>query len=259
MKTAVSADRKEDSGLLSGYVPVMLLSMMKSGANRFWSKILEYKHKALEQILSIKLPMPKSTSFHLHTLPPPYPPISTSSHLHILLPPHIPTSRPSLLSPPLHLCFLSSSPSTFHIPPSTLSPLLLPPSQSSFSSHPPTFPPFPPYLLPLHPPTLPASHPTTPPTTPPLFTLPPYYSSTLHPPALLPLHPPTLLPLYPPTHYPSTLPPYTLPTPPSPPSPSPPALPGNTLTCCVHFWCWLLRNMRKCCSAIISGYVCSSM
>ena len=33
IKIAVSADRKEDSGLPSGYVPIMLLSMMKSGAN----------------------------------------------------------------------------------------------------------------------------------------------------------------------------------------------------------------------------------
>ena len=65
MKIAVSADRREDSGLPSGYVPIMLLSMMKSGANRLWNKMLEYKHEALEQILSVKLPMPKST--HLDT------------------------------------------------------------------------------------------------------------------------------------------------------------------------------------------------
>ena len=65
LKIAVSADKKEDSGLPSQYVPIMSLSIMKSGANRLWNKMLEYKHEALEQILSVKLPMPKST--HLDT------------------------------------------------------------------------------------------------------------------------------------------------------------------------------------------------
>ena len=60
MKIAVSADRKEDSLLPSGYAPIMSLSMMKSGANRLWNKMLEYKHESLEQILSTELPMPKS-------------------------------------------------------------------------------------------------------------------------------------------------------------------------------------------------------
>jgi len=56
MKIAVSADRKEDSGLLSGCVPIMSLSMMKSGANWLWNKMLEYEHEALEQILSCRAP-----------------------------------------------------------------------------------------------------------------------------------------------------------------------------------------------------------
>jgi len=56
MKIAVSANRKEDLGLPSGYVPIMLVSMMKSGANRLWNKMLEYKHETLEQILSCRAP-----------------------------------------------------------------------------------------------------------------------------------------------------------------------------------------------------------
>ena len=56
MKIAVSADRKEDSGLPSGYVPIMSLSMMKSGANWLWNKMLEYEHEMLEQILSCRAP-----------------------------------------------------------------------------------------------------------------------------------------------------------------------------------------------------------
>ena len=61
MKIAVASERKDDSELKlpTGYVPVVSLSMMKSGANRLWNKMLEYKHEPLEQILSVDLPMPK--------------------------------------------------------------------------------------------------------------------------------------------------------------------------------------------------------
>ncbi len=51
-----------NSQLAGGYVPVVSMSMMKSGANRLWSKMLEYKREALEQFLSIELPAPKTTS-----------------------------------------------------------------------------------------------------------------------------------------------------------------------------------------------------
>ena len=61
MKIAFASERKDESELKlpSGYVPVVSLSMMKSGANRLWNKMLEYKHEALEQILAVDLPMPK--------------------------------------------------------------------------------------------------------------------------------------------------------------------------------------------------------
>ena len=57
MKIVVLA---EDSALPSGHVPIMSLSMMKS-ANQLWNKMLEYKHKTLEQILSVKLSVPNPT------------------------------------------------------------------------------------------------------------------------------------------------------------------------------------------------------
>lgn len=43
----------------AGYVPGSI-AMMKSGANRLWTKMLEYKRKELEQILSTELPTPNS-------------------------------------------------------------------------------------------------------------------------------------------------------------------------------------------------------
>ncbi len=43
-----------------GYVPIMSSSLLKSGANRLWSKMLELKRVALEQILGIPLPIPPS-------------------------------------------------------------------------------------------------------------------------------------------------------------------------------------------------------
>ncbi len=43
-----------------GYVPIMSSSLLKSGANRLWSKMLEHKRDSLEQILSIPLPIPPS-------------------------------------------------------------------------------------------------------------------------------------------------------------------------------------------------------
>ena len=89
----------------------------------------------------------------------------------------------------------------------------------------------------------------------------PSHPLTTSPPTLPPYYPSTLLPLHPPTHYPSTHPPSSYPL--SPPTTTttslPSRLPRSTLTCCVHFWCWLLRNMRNCCSENFRGYVCSSM
>ena len=43
-----------------GYVPIMASSLLKSGANRLWSKMLEHKREPLEQILGIPLPVPAS-------------------------------------------------------------------------------------------------------------------------------------------------------------------------------------------------------
>lgn len=40
------------------YIPIMASSLLKSGANRLWSKMLELKRDALEQILGIPLPVP---------------------------------------------------------------------------------------------------------------------------------------------------------------------------------------------------------
>ena len=43
----------------AGYVPGSI-AMMKSGANRLWTKMLEYKRRELEHILSAELPTPNS-------------------------------------------------------------------------------------------------------------------------------------------------------------------------------------------------------
>ena len=43
-----------------GYVPIVASSLLKSGANRLWSKMLELKRDSLEQILGIPLPIPPS-------------------------------------------------------------------------------------------------------------------------------------------------------------------------------------------------------
>ena len=57
-----------------GYVPGSI-AMMKSGANRLWTKMLEYKRKELEQILSVELPTPKNSN--RDPLPLPGGPINT--------------------------------------------------------------------------------------------------------------------------------------------------------------------------------------
>ena len=85
MKMAVSADRKEDLSLPSEYVSIMSLSMMKSGANRLWNKMLEYKHEALEQILSVELPMPKLPHQDTTAMPEMLRPILSGGSSHILL------------------------------------------------------------------------------------------------------------------------------------------------------------------------------
>ena len=41
----------------SGYIPGSL-AMMKSGANRLWTKMLEYKKPELERLLEVDLPSP---------------------------------------------------------------------------------------------------------------------------------------------------------------------------------------------------------
>ena len=54
---------------IAGYVPGSI-AMMKSGANRLWTKMLEYKQKELEQILSTDLPTPsKNPNRDALTLP----------------------------------------------------------------------------------------------------------------------------------------------------------------------------------------------
>ena len=58
----VISDSKQASHELTGYVPLVSHSMMKSGANRLWSKMLEYKREQLEQILSTEFPVPPSTA-----------------------------------------------------------------------------------------------------------------------------------------------------------------------------------------------------
>lgn len=47
--------------LPSGYVPGSL-AMMKSGANRLWTKMLEYKRVELQRLLSVVLPSPTDTN-----------------------------------------------------------------------------------------------------------------------------------------------------------------------------------------------------
>ena len=46
--------------LPSGYVPGSL-AMMKSGANRLWTKMLEYKRVELQRLLCLELPSPLDT------------------------------------------------------------------------------------------------------------------------------------------------------------------------------------------------------
>ena len=58
----VGSDTKQASYNTPGYVPLVSHSMMKSGANRLWSKMLEYKREQLEQILSTEFPPPLSTA-----------------------------------------------------------------------------------------------------------------------------------------------------------------------------------------------------
>ena len=53
-------DAWESGSGYHGYVPIMSSSLLKSGSNRLWSKMLELKRVALEQILGIPLPIPPS-------------------------------------------------------------------------------------------------------------------------------------------------------------------------------------------------------
>ena len=62
-----SNNKSRSSRHFKGYVPIMSSSLLKSGANRLWSKMLEHKREILESILSIPLPVPASRS----TLAPP--------------------------------------------------------------------------------------------------------------------------------------------------------------------------------------------
>ena len=57
-RKAASVDTSSLHGNLpSGYVPGSL-AMMKSGANRLWTKMLEYKKADLERLLHVELPSP---------------------------------------------------------------------------------------------------------------------------------------------------------------------------------------------------------
>ena len=58
----VISDSKQASHEGTGYVPLVSHSMMKSGANRLWNKMLEHKREQLEQILSTEFPAPPSTA-----------------------------------------------------------------------------------------------------------------------------------------------------------------------------------------------------
>ena len=61
-----------------GYVPGSI-AMMKSGANRLWTKMLEYKRKELEQILSTELPIPTNSNRDALTLSLPGGPMAASN------------------------------------------------------------------------------------------------------------------------------------------------------------------------------------
>ena len=45
-----------------GYKPIMSHSLLRSAANRLWSKILEHKRSIMEQLLGVALPVPASRS-----------------------------------------------------------------------------------------------------------------------------------------------------------------------------------------------------
>ncbi|XP_019848853.1 PREDICTED: WD repeat and FYVE domain-containing protein 3-like isoform X2 [Amphimedon queenslandica] len=47
---------------IRGYVPILSSSLLKSGANRLWSKMLEHKREALQGVLGIPLPLASSSS-----------------------------------------------------------------------------------------------------------------------------------------------------------------------------------------------------
>lgn len=65
----------------AGYVPGSI-AMMKSGANRLWTKMLEYKRKELEQILSTDLPTP-SKNTNRDSLPLPGGPVNSLSSAYL--------------------------------------------------------------------------------------------------------------------------------------------------------------------------------
>ena len=65
-----------------GYVPGSI-AMMKSGANRLWTKMLEYKRKDLEQILSTDLPTPTNSNRNVLLLPGAGGPISTGNSIYL--------------------------------------------------------------------------------------------------------------------------------------------------------------------------------
>ena len=86
------------------------------------------------------------------------------------------------------------------------------------------------HLRPIPPLLTPSPQPHLPPL--PTFPLPPsHHFSSSHPTTPSPSHP-----LPPPTPPPTTTTTTSLPSRP----------PRSTLTCCVHCWCWLLRNTMKC-------------
>ena len=52
-----------------GYTPIISSSLLRSGANRLWSKMLEYKRRTLEAFLDISLPVPATRSSLPSTIP----------------------------------------------------------------------------------------------------------------------------------------------------------------------------------------------
>ena len=69
LKMGIPTSPTAEGRIQGGYTPIISSSLLRSGANRLWSKLLEYKRRTLEAFLDVNLPVPATRSSLPSTIP----------------------------------------------------------------------------------------------------------------------------------------------------------------------------------------------